>query len=96
MSFFAQHSALVVKHVNNLNICQVMDAEALPNSVQEQEITAWRIEKVSLQENWVWPICLYNKGDELDSAQTQKYFLNTLSVSKYIFIRLFWGSLFEC
>jgi hypothetical protein len=39
----------------------------------------WRIERVKLKENWIWPICLFNEGN--DFAQTQNYEMNDWRVS---------------
>jgi hypothetical protein len=35
----------------------------------------WIIERVELKENWIWPICLFNEGNEFDFAQTQNYLM---------------------
>jgi hypothetical protein len=43
---------------------------------------AWEIEKIELFMNWIWPICLYNKGNELDLAAHQKY-LEIIKVSNF-------------
>jgi hypothetical protein len=58
-----------------LSAFQVMDALRMKTGFPDHDGTlqVWRIERVELKENWIWPICLFNEGNKFDFAQTQNY-----------------------
>jgi hypothetical protein len=51
---------------------QIFDALDIKNGLLHN-ITVWKIEKVNLVENWLWPICLFNNGNLLTNAQLRNY-----------------------
>jgi hypothetical protein len=69
-----------------VSILQVLDVQKIDTGFSEKHIGVWKIEKVDLVENWIWPICLFNKGNKLDSVQTHNYrtyeFMVSISRSK--------------
>jgi hypothetical protein len=58
-----------------------VDALEIKNGFTDFPLKLWRIERVELKENMIWPICLSNEGNEFDFAQTQKYQVLHLDVS---------------
>jgi hypothetical protein len=61
---------------------QVLDAQVIETGFPNTVIAVWKTEKFGLVENWIWPICLFNKGNQLESTQTHDYrtFYNDVSI----------------
>jgi len=41
----------------------------------------WKIKRVKLAENWIWPICLFNQNNQRDFQPNQKYEIQNTLVS---------------
>jgi hypothetical protein len=45
-----------------------------------RDVSVFKIEPVVLQKEWLWPICLFNRGNDLDFPQS----LNFLVIDKKV------------
>jgi hypothetical protein len=61
-------------------IFQVLDVQRVETGFPNRKITVWKMEKVDLVENRIWPICLFNKGNHFDSEHALNYTLYAVSI----------------
>jgi hypothetical protein len=58
---------------SHLFYVQVLDAQKMETGLRDFKISLWIIETVELVENRVWPICLFHKGNHLDTSIYETY-----------------------
>jgi len=49
---------------------QAVNKLEIPNSFG---FHLWKIQRANLAENWIWPICLFNKNNQQDFQTNKKY-----------------------